>query len=206
MFSCMYAVLGQVIIVLLIPIFTHEYEESVDEHGHLEMSKVQTGGVAAKVLSAIRYIIMLGLYGGFTTVIVGIFMMEGPKEIWEGKTPPVAPAVLSTIILATVFFFVYLLVALCKTAVELIGRSPFIMKLEGTLILARYTTNFAPMLAILFIAARMRALQIDPKHGNPQRWAQICFFLCTYSILLQTALIILMPLVTRCRCERGASE
>ena len=206
MFSCMYAVLGQVIIVLLIPIFTHEYEESVDEHGHLDMSKVQTGGVAAMVLSAIRYIIMLALYGGFTTVIVGIFMMEGPKEIWDGKTPPVAPAVLSTIILTTVFFSVYLLVALCKTTVELSGRSPFITKLEGTLILARYTVNFAPMLAILFIAARMRALQIDPKHGNPQRWAQMCFFMCTGSVVVQTLMVIMMPFCVDCECKEGDTE
>ena len=35
------------------------------------------------------------------------------------------------------------------------------------------------MLCVLFLGARMRALQMDPKHGNPQRWAQNCFFLCT---------------------------
>ena len=37
------------------------------------------------------------------------------------------------------------------------------------------------MLCVLFLGARMRALQMDPKHGNPQRWAQNCFYLCTYS-------------------------
>merc|ERR1719389_1538047 len=132
--------------------------------------------------------------------------MEGPKEIWDGKTPPVAPAVLSTIILTTVFFSVYLLVALCKTTVELSGRSPFITKLEGTLILARYTVNFAPMLAILFIAARMRALQIDPKHGNPQRWAQMCFFMCTGSIVVQTLMVIMMPFCVDCERKEGDTE
>merc|ERR1719247_2859176 len=33
----------------------------------------------------------------------------------------------------------------------------------------------APMLCALFLAARMRALQMDPVSGNPQRWAQNCF-------------------------------
>merc|ERR550514_2084566 len=169
-------------------------------------SRFSSSLVAAMVLSAIRYIIMLALYGGFTTVIVGIFMMEGPKEIWDGKTPPVAPAVLSTIMLTTVFFSVYLLVALCKTTVDLSGRSPFITKLEGTLILARYTVNFAPMLAILFIAARMRALQIDPKYGNPQRWAQMCFFMCTGSVVLQTLMVIMMPFCVDCECKEGDTE
>merc|ERR1719198_2880407 len=133
-------------------------------------------------------------------------MMEGPKEIWDGKTPPVAPAVLSTIILTTSFFFVYLLVALCKTTVELSGRTPFITKLEGTLVLARYTVNFCPMLAILFIGTRMRALQIDPKHGNPQRWAQMCFYACTASVCVQTILVLIMPFCTECECKEGVSE
>ena len=158
------------------------------------------------VLPANRYPFMLGIYGGFTTVIVGTFMMERLKEIWDGKTLPEAPAVLGTIILTTVLFPAYLIVALCKTAVELSGRSLFITKLEGTLILARYTVNFAPMLAILFIAARMRALQIDPKHGNPQRWALLCFFMCTGSVVLQTILVIMMPFCVDCECKEGATE
>jgi len=66
--------------------------------------------------------------------------------------------------------------------------------------------NFAPMLCILFIGARMRALQMDPKHGNPQKWAQNCFFLCTYSVLLQTLLVIIMPFATKCECKMGPSE
>merc|ERR1719420_297809 len=47
---------------------------------------------------------------------------------------------------------------------------------------------------------------MDPKHGNPQRWAQHCFYGCTYSVLLQTLLVIIMPLVVQCECKQGASE
>jgi len=212
MFCCVYAVLGQVIIVLIIPILTHEAEVSTDEHGNLDLSHVESGGMVATILSAARYIIMLALYGGFTTVIVAVFMMKGPKEIW-GNEPPtatsvdgVSPAVMSTIFLTTMFFTVYFLVAVCKTTVELSGRTPFITKLEGTLVLARYTVNFCPMLAILFIGTRMRALQIDPKHGNPQRWAQMCFYGCTASVCVQTILVIIMPFCSECECEEGLSE
>ena len=49
------------------------------------------------------------------------------------------------------------------------------------------------MLAILFIGARMRALQIDPKTGNPQPWAQNCFYLCAYSVLIQLVLVFAVP-------------
>jgi len=206
MFSTIYAVLAQVILVLIIPVFTGEFTEHADEHGDIDMSKVQIGGMGAMVLTAIRYIIMLALYGGFTVVIVGVFMMEGPKEIWGDEELPVSPAVMNTILLATTFFTVYLLVALTKTAVELSGDSPFLRKLSGLLTLARYTVNFAPMLAILFIGARMRALQIDPKHGNPQRWAQMCFYACTASVILQTLLVIIMPFCVQCECKQGVSE
>merc|ERR1719353_110715 len=104
------------------------------------------------------------------------------------------------------FFGVYLALAIVRTWIQIFGTSQFLTKLMGLLTLAKYTVNFAPMLCILFVGARMRALQIDPKHGNPQKWAQNCMFLCTYAVLLQTVLVILMPFVTRCQCTRGASE
>merc|ERR1719183_2306662 len=124
----------------------------------------------------------------------------------DEPTLEVSPAVMSTILLTTMFFTVYFLVAACKTTIELSGRGPFITKLEGTLILAKYTVNFCPMLAILFIGARMRALQIDPKHGNPQRWAQMCFYACTASVCVQTILVLIMPVCTECECKEGVSE
>merc|ERR1719353_634087 len=141
-------------------------EVTTDEHGNLDLSHVESGGIVATILSVARYIIMLALYGGFTTVIVAVFMMKGPKEIW-GNEPPtatsvdgVSPAVMSTIFLTTIFF----------------------------------------------IGTRMRALQIDPKHGNPQRWAQMCFYGCTASVCMQTILVIMMPFCTECECKEGASE
>jgi len=73
--------------------------------------------------------------------------------------------------------------------------------------MAKLTVNFAPMLCILFIGARMRALQMDPKNGNPQVWAQRCFYMCTYSVMVQCILCIAAPLLLRdCVCKQGASE
>jgi hypothetical protein len=86
------------------------------------------------------------------------------------------------------------------------AHSKGIQKLEGVFTMAKMTVNFAPMLCILFVGARMRALQIDPKNGNPQGWAQNCFYLCTYSVLAQCILVIAMPYVTSCECKRGMSE
>merc|ERR1719265_771187 len=207
MYICTYAVLAQVILVLKMPVFTGEFDVQCDEDGNLDTSKMQSGGVVGTVISVVRYIIMAALYGGFITICYGAFVMKGPKEIWgEEGAPPVSPAVACTMNLATQFFLVYLGVALVKTTVELGGSSPFLVKMQGLFTLAKFTVNFAPMLCILFIGARMRALQMDPKHGNPQKWAQNCFYMCAYSVMIQTLLVIVAPLCVSCECKQGSSE
>jgi len=207
MYTCTYAVLAQVVLVLMMPVFTGEWDVKCDEDGNLDMSKMQTGGIMGTVVSVVRYIVMAALYGGFIVICYGAFVMKGPKEIWgEEGAPPVSPAVACTMNLATQFFVVYLGVALIKTTIELGGSSPFLVKMQGLFTMAKFTVNFAPMLCILFIGARMRALQMDPKHGNPQKWAQNCFYMCAYSVMIQTLLVIIMPLVVNCECKQGASE
>ena len=44
--------------------------------------------------------------------------------------------------------------------------------------------GMAPMLCALFLAARMRALQMDPLHGHPQKWAQNCFYACSVALVV----------------------
>jgi len=193
--------------VLLMPIFTGEMDVKCDEDGNLDQSAMKGGGVMGGMISAVRYALMAALYGGFIVICYGAFVMEGPKEIWgEEGAPPVSPAVACTMNLATQFFIVYLGVALIKTTIELGGPSPFLSKLQGLFTLAKFTVNFAPMLCILFIGARMRALQMDPKNGNPQKWAQNCFYMCAYSVMVQTMLVIIMPFCVECECKQGASE
>merc|ERR1719440_1634753 len=63
------------------------------------------------------------------------------------------------------------------------------------MVTATNSMNFAPMLAVMFIGARMRALQMDPVHGHPQRWAQNCFFMCTYAVAAQVIISIAVTLV-----------
>merc|ERR1719313_896416 len=59
------------------------------------------------------------------------------------------------------------------------------------------------MAAVLFIGARMRALQMDPINGAPQRWAQNCFYAITYAILLQCIFAVAIPLVLGGKIKKG---
>merc|ERR1719161_628323 len=122
---------------------------------------------------------MMGLYGGFSVVCAGAFMMKAPKELYPDGEPPVSPAVSCTMQMAVQYFLIYVLLAVTKTINEWTGKTH--SKFADVLSLAAYTVNLAPMLCVLFIGARMRALQIDPLNGSPQPWAQKCFYLCTYS-------------------------
>jgi len=160
----------------------------------------------AQIFGVLRWVLMAMLYGGFTTVCVGAFSMEAPKELWPDGQPPVSPAVACTMNLSLQYFAVYLGIAVVQTWEQFSSRSAETRKLSGILQLATNTVNFAPMLCILFIGARMRALQLDPKYGNPQPWAQNCFYLCAYSVLIQLVLVFAVPYFLGGECIKGESE
>merc|ERR1719305_234422 len=60
---------------------------------------------------------------------------------------------------------------------------------------AQKTVFFAPMLSVLFIGLRLRALQITQQKGAPQGWAQQGMFLATYSVMFQLLMIFILGAV-----------
>merc|ERR1719240_1356051 len=111
-------------------------------------------------------------------------------------------------LLSAQYFGIYLGLAVVQNMIDLRGRSEWLDKLEGVLIIATHTVAFAPMLCILFMGARMRALQIDPVAGNPQDWAQVAMYVCTGALLAQLLTILVIPLALGGEVDRepGAAE
>jgi hypothetical protein len=152
------------------------------------------------VIAAINFLIMLGIYGGAGTVVYGLITLEADPTVWPDGPPPVAPAVAATINLLVQYFAVALIFRIFFTLVDLkvqpMESWRYYLEIFDQ---AAKTANFAPMLAVLFIGTRMRALQIDPKAGPgsgvPQPWAQTCFYVTAYAVLGQTILTILVPIV-----------
>eukprot|EP00397_Hematodinium_sp_SG-2012_P013037 GEMP01013227.1.p1 GENE.GEMP01013227.1~~GEMP01013227.1.p1 ORF type:complete len:533 (+),score=122.96 GEMP01013227.1:681-2279(+) len=189
-----WSVLIQCLMVILLPSCIGE-SASTDDQGNIDQRLARKmPPVAATALMTMRYVAMLGIYGGFVGVIVGVCTMQGSTKSWPEGSPAVSPAVASTINLVIQYFVVYLLLGLMRTWDQLHGRET--SKEQRTLKLAQFSVQFAPMLCILFICARMHALQIDPKHEHPQEWAQYCFYMCTYSLLVQTTLVIIAPFLS----------
>jgi len=184
-----YSILANTLLVLLIPMFT-KAELKLDEHGDLDpATNPFEDKTMATIFTAIRYITFLGLYVGFGMVCTGVFLYEPPAGVWEGEIPALSPAVACTMTLSTAFFLVYFLHAASRTWTQFTaGESN--TDFEETMERAADTMGMAPMLCTLFLAARMRALQMDPVGGNPQGWAQNCFYTATYAITFQTFLAI----------------
>merc|ERR1719482_2590036 len=91
--------------------------------------------------------------------------------------------------ISVLFFAVQLIIAACRTYTEATGKD--FSRVVGVMNAAATTVEFGPMLAILFLAARMRALQHD---GQPQPWAQNGMFAATGALSVTTLLAVVVPL------------
>merc|ERR1719465_290852 len=209
MYCATYAVLAMTLCVCVIPIFTGKVFKVDPKTGDIPKdAKPFAQPIVAGCFAALKFLIMLGLYAGALVVVYGIINFEPPKGTWPGDViPPVSPAVQCVMILSCQYFAVYGAIQVCKSIEDWLSFSnPFLNLLQESCQTATLSMNFAPMLAILFIGARMRALQMDPVNGAPQKWAQNCFFMCTYAVLAQTCLCIAIPVVIGGKAKPGKVE
>jgi len=206
MYMCTYALLFMTLCVCIIPLFTGEVIGVDPKTGDIAQdTKPFKSPILSGLFTLLKYIIMLFLYVGVVCIIYGIITYEPPKGSWPGgEIPPVSPAVQCVMILSCQFFCVYAGVQFARSFTQLTGAK--MTKFENAMSTATNAMNFAPMLAVLFLGARMRALQMDPVHGHPQRWAQNCFFMCTYAVLAQTLVSIAVPLVLQGEAKKGKTE
>merc|ERR1719159_1709159 len=105
----------------------------------------------------------------------------------SAETPPVSTTMKCVSCLVLQFFVVYTGLAVSRTITMFteggaLGSAAAEKIFEG----AKETVNLAPPVSVLFVATRMRALQLsddDPdKYGLPQSWCQWGMVACTLSI------------------------
>merc|ERR1719331_128244 len=89
---------------------------------------------------------------------------------------------------------IYFLQAISRTYSQYQGSNTTTSQFEEVMVRAADTLGMAPMMCALFLAARMRALQMDPISGNPQRWAQNCFFLASGALVTQAIVAVIVPI------------
>merc|ERR1719183_2915843 len=209
--SVTYSILATTLMVLVVPIVTPMKEVEVEETGEVKADSKGNpfeSPLLQAVFNAIRYVTVLALYAGFGTVLVGLFRFTPDPKIWDGPVPPISPAVGCTVMLSTAFFLIYFLLAVSRTYSQFAGEgNTFTSKFETVMTRAADTLGMAPMLCALFLGARMRALQMDPIGGNPQRWTQNCFWLCSSALICQACVAALVPyLLSDSSVKKGRLE
>merc|ERR1719443_1342283 len=206
MYCCTYSVLLMTLVVCVIPLFTGDTIGVDQKTGDIhEDARPFENWILATCFTILKFLIMIGLYVGAICIIFGTINYVPEKELAVHKElPRVSPAVQCTLILSTQFFLVYAFMQFARTWTQFTQMKT--TKFEEAMFTATKSMAFAPMLAVLFIGARMRALQMDPLNGAPQRWAQNCFFMCTYALLAQTLCSVAVPLVLQGKAVKGKTE
>lgn len=160
---------------------------------------VRNGPGWVRVSSAVATTLLMG---ASAAVCVGILSLRMPTEDGVGR---IAPAVSYTVNLTLQLFVVHLaLAAAANTLPKQRGRSG--SKLLRVLKLAADTVFFAPALCVLFVGARVRALQVDGGQGVVQPWAVHAFGACSVSLLVQTVVVVTVPFLPGGDARRGASK
>lgn len=176
-------------------VYTYATSQKFEVHEQAQASLQKSSRMALGFLVA-RYVIMSLIYVGFTAVCMGLIFMPAPTEVWgDDGGPPVSATMICIMILCCLFFGVHLAHTISHTLNEFRSQPMRFGHGINTLQFATECVQFAPMLCVLMLAVRMRALQINPYNGSPQTWAQVCFYLCTAMIVLQTILVLLAVVV-----------
>merc|ERR1719224_269410 len=146
----------------------------------------------AKAISGFRFVIMLCVYSGAVAVVCSVFTIEHPKG--AEHTPPLSPTMQCVTNLASQYFFIYLLLWIFYTVKDFFDYDMAFLK--DAIETAKTTVQFAPMISVLFIATRMRALQISNNKGAPQGWAQDGMYLCSWALCVQFLMCLFVPIFT----------
>merc|ERR1719456_938221 len=85
---------------------------------------------------------------------------------------------------------------MCRVVADFMGVNANSWTIYESLLQATLTVNYAPMLAIMFLACRMRVLWLTQGKGNPPIWMQGWMYAATYSVLALTLCALVVPLLT----------
>jgi len=88
----------------------------------------------------------------------------------------------------------------CVFALEDLFKRSWVI-IQDTLVAASISLSFSPLLCVLFVGIRMRALQITENKGDPPGWAQDCMLLSTFATCVQAICCLVMPIFIGSACK-----
>eukprot|EP00927_Polykrikos_kofoidii_P020023 TRINITY_DN1942_c0_g1_i1.p1 TRINITY_DN1942_c0_g1~~TRINITY_DN1942_c0_g1_i1.p1 ORF type:complete len:915 (+),score=124.98 TRINITY_DN1942_c0_g1_i1:352-2745(+) len=144
------------------------------------------GGIAGYV----RYLAGAIGYLGCVPIGMSFWYMESN----DGSSAPLAQTTICVLWLAVIFLAVDVGQWVVFLGQDLFKKTSCILR--DTFLAAGVSASISPLLAIMFISCRMRALQITQQAGSPPGWAQDLMIASVIATLLQLICCILMPLFT----------
>merc|ERR1719316_1709053 len=111
------------------------------------------------------------------------------------KINPVSTALKCVINLTIQYLLIYTAIAILRVVADFQGANVMSWAIYEALLQATLTVNYAPMLAIMFLACRMRVLWLTLQKGNPPIWVQGWMYGCTYAVLAMTLVALVVPLL-----------
>lgn len=109
---------------------------------------------------------------------------------------PVSVTLRCVLALTFLFLATYTALAIARNMDELSGRVRPSLITE-TLTVASRCTTYAPMMAALFLACRMYALQSTAGLGDPQVWAKTCMKVATIGMFAEPLMVCILPLLVK---------
>merc|ERR1719274_368930 len=189
-FMCTYALALQTCLCIAIPLVLNGTVEKGEIEGDMKYKVEGTNAMIGGGLTVVRFLIMLCIYIGFSCVIYSIFVIEHPAG--PQYTPPVSVTMKCVINLTFQFFIVYLGIWIAETVRNYVGTFWIVTMVGELMENAKATINFCPMLAILFVGTRMRALLLTNNRGAPQGWVQDGMYMATWAVLIQFLMVLLV--------------
>lgn len=157
---------------------------------------------AGKLLVLIKSVLEAVIYVSLACILVSSLTIEAP----EGKeTPRLSPTLWCLSLLSIAFFGVHLGLFAARTLASQ-SRTPGV---SGALRLcesAKESVGFCPMICVLFMGVRLRAIQLSLGKGSPQDWVQACMWISVAAIVLQLWLVLLSSMSTGKSAESPGSS
>merc|ERR1719160_1724540 len=130
------------------------------------------------------------------TVSHGAMADQVPVLGSKGEVNPVSTAVKCVMNLTIQYLTIYSALAILRVVADFQGENIKSWTIGEALDQATVTVNYAPMLAILFLACRMRVIWLTQLKGNPPIWMQQWMYAATYAVLAMTLIALVVPLLT----------
>jgi len=142
----------------------------------------------------VQHTFAIVVFLGLVATIIAIFFQGPPRADGTTARYLLSPTMVAVIQLNSLFFFVAFGQELCFMSRDVFGKSS--KMLMDTLIASTVSTNFCPLLCVLFLGCRMRALQITQQKGAPPRWAQDSMYMCVFATFIQVFCCLALPIFT----------